>query len=1031
MAFQKTAISIVWQCCMMLFFLLIPLLGWAQHVEERTAKDFLHKADSLRYHAQFDSSNHYYRKATAVFADKSDFKNRRDILFQQSLNYTDQDQLNPAVELLEQVHTITQKHYPDDSTFKLRYFNQKGILAEASGNYQKALDWFKKGLQLAESRGDTPFIVQMNTGIGEVYTSQGKYDKAIELFSKAQDDYHRHRLEDEKLLSRIYNNRGNAHQKKGEYKTAKKYFERALEIDKGRLPHPHPDLSKRFNNLALIYYYQSDYQRALDYMINATEILSSFHGENHRLVAAGFNNIGIVYSEMGDFEQGADYLEKSLYIKEEVLGDDHLEVGIGYKNLGAIYSDMEQYDDAITFYHRAEQVLRQQFPNGHPRLADNYANLGKAYSQKGSYREALDFYFKDLEINRRMLADDHPFIGDTYAKVGKTYAEIKNFSEALNYYRRAIKVFVNNYNTDESPETLSLENTAYPELLLTTLRLKAETLYRYGKQSNNRRPLEQALQTYQQAVDFIDELQQSLNRDESKFLLRERTVDFYQKGFKIAYDLLQNSDNPDYKDHLFYFIQKSRNQILLEHIQQLDNQQFSRIPDSLISREKTMKETVTDLQQQLLNLTNREQNRDSLKRLSLQDSLFHTQKRLQNHIQTLEAEYPKYYGLKYESPTVDISEIQEQLLSPDQALLSYFRGSHSLFAFIITRDSFDIKEVTSDTLLNEKIMDYRKSMLKTTSPESFSKQSHELYRLLVEPISDLISGQRLLIIPDGPLYYLPFESLISQTVPDTDNRRFQNLPYLVNEYTISYASSAGYLMLQDQQKKPKHKKDLTAFAPVYENRSTPNQRDIYPGYDGPVSPLLFNIREVQKLEELFNNSGGLLSFLRSSENNVEILVDQEATETAFKTSNLKNYRYIHLATHALLNEEQPNQSGILFSIPDSTEDGTLYANEIYNLELDADLVTLSACKTGIGPLAKGEGIIGLSRAFQFAGARNLLVTLWDINDRSTQRLMVDFYARNKDGKPMPTALQQAKQQMINHTEYAHPKYWAPFVFIGQ
>lgn len=1030
MAFQKTAVSIVWWGCIALGFLLFPILGWTQHIEERTAEDFLHKADSLRYHAQFDSSNYYYYKAADLFADKSDFKNRRDILFRQSLNYADQGQTDAATKLLEKAHTFSLKHLPKDSTFKLRYFHQKGILAEAAGEYQTALDWLKRGLRLGESLGNISFTVQMNTGIGEVYTLHGNYNDAIELLSKAQDDYHRYRIEDEKLLSRIYSARGNAYRKKGEYKTAQKYFKLALDIDEKRLPHPHPELSKRFNNLALIYYYQSDYQRALDYMVNATDMLSAFHGKNHRLVATGFNNIGIVYSEIGDLEQAAEYLKKSLQINEEVLGHDHPEVAIGYKNIGAIYSDMEKYDEAIRFYRESEQVLQQQFPDGHPRLADIYANLGEAYSQKGSYKEALDFYFKDLEINRRMLPAEHPYIGDTYTKIGETYGKVENFAEALNYYRRAIEVLASNYNPEEPFGTFSLENTAYPELLLSTLRLKAETLYRYGKKSDNRQLLEQALQTYLQTLDFIDQLQQSLNRHESKFLLRERTADIYKKGFKTAFDLFKSTGNSDYKKHLFYFVQKSRNQILLEQIQQLDNQQFARIPDSLIVREKHLKRAVTDLQQQLFSLANREQNRDSLKRISLQDSLFHTQKALHKHLQKLEKTYPEYYSLKFNPPFTSVTEIQQKYLSSSQTMISYFLGEKALFAFVITKNSFDVREIVTDPQLQNKVSDLQKSIFQNASLETFSDLSYELYRELFEPLSDLIAGHHILIIPSGPLHYLPFESLLMRP-PHENSSHFHKLPYLINDFIVTYVPSVGYIELRNQQEKADYQKKIIAFAPEFKNLSAGKERKVYPDYERTVRPLLFNKREVLKLQELFNKPTGFWPFPKSSKNIADIFVDHMASESTFKETDLTNYRYIHLATHAFLRKEQPARAGILFTTPDPNNDGTLYTNEIYNLELDADLVTLSACKTGTGPLAEGEGIIGLSRAFQFAGARNLLVTLWEINDRSTERLMVDFYARNKDGKPMAKALQEAKLQMINRSEYAHPRYWAPFIFIGQ
>ncbi|MDZ7659079.1 CHAT domain-containing protein [Fodinibius sp.] len=1017
-----------------LILLLTPLLGWGQERMKHSpaGEPLLQKGDSLQHAARYDSSTHYYHQAADFFEEHSDIKGQRDAFFQISLNKADQDDLMAAATFLEEAWGLSAKNFPDDNIFKLRYYHQKGVLAEAKAEYQTALDWYQKGLALADSVEDgTLFRVRMNTGIGEVYSSEGNYKQAITQFSDAQNTYHRSGLEDQALLSRIYNGRGTAHQKMGQNKQALKFFRLALEIDKDRLPDPHPELSILYNNMSLVYYYQSDYQRALEYMMNATNVLASFHGKNHRLVAAGYNNIGVVYSQMGEMEQAAKYLEKSLEIKEKVLGSNHPEVAVGYQNLGATYSDIEQYDKAITYYQKSKNIYQKRFPDGHPELANVYANLGQAYEKKEAYNKALDFYFQDLDINRRMLSPNHPFIGDTYSKIGKTYAGMGNYQQALNYYRQAMKVLLTNYRSETPFQELSLENVVYPELLLNTLRFKGEALYEAGNQNGNPKQLEQSLQTYLQAVGFIDELQRSLDRDRSKFLLRERTVDIYRKGFKTAHTLLQQTGDTDYKHHLFHFAQKSRNQILLEQIQKLDNQKFAQIPDSLIERENKLRASITDFQQQLSGFTVRGMAGDSLTRISLQDSLFHAQKSLQNHIQKLESSYPKYYGLKFKPPVAKISEIQQNHLTPSQTLVSYFFGQESLYALVISRESFEIQEINADSLLDKTISNFRNTILETTSVDTFANQSHRLYQQLIDPITDYITGQNLLIIPSGPLHYLPFETLLTQPISDTKKKRFHKLPYLINKYNISYAPSVGYLELRAHQKISPKKKTLAAFAPDFKNITASQRREVYPGSSRPISPLLFNKIESQYLEKLFNRPDGFFSFLKSKKDEADLFVDEEATESTFKQASLNQYRYIHLATHAFLQEEQPEQSGILFSPADEQEDGMLYVSEIYNLQLQSDLVTLSACNTGMGKLKKGEGVIGLSRAFLYAGARNLLVSLWRVSDRSTAQLMRNFYARHHDGVAMPKALQKAKQMMINQAEYAHPKYWAPFVFIGQ
>ena len=405
---------------------------------------------------------------------------------------------------------------------------------------------------------------------------------------------------------------------------------------------------------------------------------------------------------------------------------------------------------------------------------------------------------------------------------------------------------------------------------------------------------------------------------------------------------------------------------------------------------------------------------------------------LEQHIRLLENAYPKYHELKYQPVLTRASSIQQDILRPQQAMVSYFIGNKSLFALVLSNDTFEIHKLPADSLLQQEVQNYRSLILKGTSPAEYAQTSHQLYEQLIQPIDELIDGKDLLIIPEGILHYLPFESLVSNPVSDPGSARFHKLDYLVQNHTISYAPSAGYLQLSHRQPKSSTEKQFLGIAPGFGNLSASTKRNLYPDYERSLSSLPLSKREVKEVSRLFDNNNGFWSFLTSSKEKSDIYIGDSASEQRFKRLPLENYRYIHLATHAFVSENSPEKSGILFSAAqDSVEDGTLHANEIYNLKLNADLVTLSACETGIGTIAEGEGMMSLSRAFQYAGAKNLLVSLWNVSDRSTARLMIDFYKENEKRLAMPTALQKAKLAMIEDGQYAHPKHWAPFIFIGQ
>jgi len=1018
---------------LLVFFFLLPFVGWAQKSADtlRAARAFK-KAESLREAAQYDSSSTYFTKAAKLFEQARAWKRKVDALYKLSLNKSDQGQLDEASQYINQALAICKRYRLGDHSFQLKALYQRGAIASSRADYNSALQWYHQALvRVDSSASDIPIKIKLTVGIGDVYDGQGKYAEALRQYREAEDLYLRHHLRDQKLLSRIYSGFGISYHHNGQEDASLTYHQKALKIDRKILPAEHPDLAKDYNNIAIVYYYRSDYQRALDYMKNSVNVLRKFYGEDHKTVAAGYNNVGVVYSEMGKLKEATEYLKKALAIKKKILGPDHPDITVGYQNLGAIYFDMKKYDEAIAYYEKAKALSLKHFPNGHPKQADIYNNLGQAYARKGQYQKALDYYRKDLNTNLKFLSSTHPLIGDTYNKIGETYSKLKNYTAALNYFKKALPIFVKGYSAEAGLQNPSLEQIVYPEKLLKTLELKAGALESYSGQQGEATLLDQSLHTYLQAVQLIEKLQYSLTREGSKFVLRKRTHDIYQKGFRAAFTLARQTGKSDYKEYALYFAEKSKDQILLEQLQETNAEHFADIPDSLIRRGNVLETHLTKLQEKLRSLTGSPQQSDSLKRIALEDSLFDTQRAFEKHVQGLEQSYPNYYKLKYQHTAFPSWKIQQQLLSQDQTMIEYFMGADSLYALVISKKRFDLRKVGSDSLLGKEIHRYRKAITQSSSVADFATQSHRLYQKLFAPLADIIKGRRLLIIPDESLNLLPFESLVSEYHRKNKPGRFKTLSYLVDNYVISYAPSAAYLDVSRQMKEPDHQKAFLGFAPVFSNLSASKQRSLYPDLKRSLNALPLSRTEVEDLGNLFNKPHGFWLFLKSDKDEARIFEDSTATETRFKSLSLTNYRYIHLATHAYVSEDRPGQSGIVFAASaDGKDDGILHASEIYNLRLAARLVTLSACNTGIGEMAKGEGIMSLSRAFQYAGARDLLVSLWNVDDRSTAKLMVDFYDRNEQDKSMAKALRDAKLSLIKNSRFAQPKYWAPFVFIG-
>ncbi|MFQ5639865.1 MAG: CHAT domain-containing protein, partial [bacterium] len=409
----------------------------------------------------------------------------------------------------------------------------------------------------------------------------------------------------------------------------------------------------------------------------------------------------------------------------------------------------------------------------------------------------------------------------------------------------------------------------------------------------------------------------------------------------------------------------------------------------------------------------------------------------------LETDYPEYHNLKYNTKVATVPEVQAAL-DENTLLLEYFYGDSAIYIFALDKGGLEIVTVKKDQRLDQQIQAFRKAIIESDYA-LFVEKGRTLYRTLLAPVAHQLGEKHLLIIPDGPLHYLPFETLLTKDIYGSE-MDFSNVPYLLKERSVSYHYSATLWLettLRKREKEPSY--DYVAFAPVNwdstvasnavfatltANRALDSTRAL------PVN-LLSTRKEVLDIEAQFNEKYNLFASLlnRLGGNKTRVFLDHEATEAAAKHYNLEDYRYIHFATHGFANTAAPTLSGLLLADQrDSTasEDGVLRLGEIYNLALNADLVILSACETGYGKLSRGEGMLSLTRGFIYAGAKNLVVSLWQVDANSPSELIPMFFKGVLKGEAKNAALRNAKLALIKSgSVYAEPKHWAPFVLIGQ
>ncbi len=324
----------------------------------------------------------------------------------------------------------------------------------------------------------------------------------------------------------------------------------------------------------------------------------------------------------------------------------------------------------------------------------------------------------------------------------------------------------------------------------------------------------------------------------------------------------------------------------------------------------------------------------------------------------------------------------QSLLSDKETLLEYYYGEKKLYVFLVDRDSIRAEQLDNSDFSNL-IESFRKSLQSPNSTE-YLELSKKLYKKIFAPIEPLIKSKKIIIIPHGILHYIPFSAL------------YNGESFLLDKYEISYLPSASII---------KFLKERGNYAP---------SSSLILGNPDVGNPL-YDLKYAE--EEAINISKELP--------NSTILLKSLATESAFK-SEANKHKYIHLASHGTFNSNDPLNSG-LFLAKDKYNDGFLSVNEIYSLNIKADLVTLSACETALGQINAGDDVVGLQRGFLFAGANSILASLWQVDDLATSKLMTEFY-KNLKTKGIASALKEAQISVKN--EYQHPYYWASFKLTG-
>ncbi len=754
---------------------------------------------------------------------------------------------------------------------------------------------------------------------------------------------------------------------------------------------------RALSNKGIVLWNEGKTDLAHNYLLEALNTREKRNDLDDNILADNYNNLGLVLSNEED-GKAKEYFQQALAIYNLQPKNNLDKIIQSTINLSLIESRGKQFISALRLLNEALEKWRGSHPSPMPTEAFILVNIANIHQKTNNFLLAKDNYNEAVKIYTRNYGERNTELANVYMLMGDMYKQQADYKNALAYNQKALianSFIFENINYAINPE---LEDAIKPFNQLNILIRKANIYeaYYYGY-SLKKEHLLNALST----LDFCDQLIKALrtNRTNKKdqLALSGLAAEVYQDAQRICLRLNEVTlFSNDYLPMALSYAEKAKGISLLSALVESEAKNFAKIPQQLIETENLLQNEMAYLNTQISIHVGKEVESD------YRSLLFETKNRYEQLIKTIEVAYPEYYNLKHSSKVADLKDIQGAI-SADQAILNYAYDMESdeIYLYYISKDKLKFYRIRNANEITKYLRAYRNTLVYNLKPE-FEEISNQVYEWLF-PLKISSEIKKLSIIPDGELAKVPFEAFLTKKIKTSLD--YASMSYLIKSYDINYGFS---ITLQIDKKVRSFENTAILVAPVAFNSEF-------------LSDLPGTHQEIEEIERIFSDK--MI--------NTKSLLNAEATEDNFKNFELNKYKYIHLATHGLVNVETPELSGVFFYNNDHSEDGVLYSSEIYGLNINADLVTLSACETGLGQHNRGEGIIGLGSAFTYAGAKNLLVSVWKVSDQSTAGLMTQFYNQSiNNNKSYTQGLRNAKLAMIN-SEKAAPYYWAPFMLWGK
>ena len=913
--------------------------------------------------------------------------------------------------------------------------NDKGVEYLYAGKYPQALEALQKSLKIKKTELDEHHsaIATSYNNLGGVYEAMGDYSQALSYHQKALAIWKKVLGENHPDTATSYNNIGGVYDSMGDYSQALSYYQKALAIRKKVLGENHHVTAASYNNIGSVYKAMGDYPQALSYHQKALAILKKIYGENHRDTALSYNNIGEVYRAMGDYPQALSNHQKALAILKKVLGENQRDTAASYNNIGLVYDAIGDYPQALSNYQKALAILKKVLGENQRDTAASYNNIGLVYDAIGDYPQALSNYQKALAILKKVLGENHRDTAASYNNIGLVYDAMGDYPQALSNYQKALAIMKKVLDENHPDMAKSYHNIA----LLYNNMGKHSQAYQSIKNAfsnylNNRKIVFAGLNN-QQKMAYLKANDHYING--LLGITTEYMRDLLKQGNQARFgQVLQETLNSwlAYKGSII-----DSEMQLLSFAQTTKNPKVKQQYQELIALQKRYAKLAQAVPQHNQKAAWQEQ----VKQLS--------QEKTQLQYQIAKQD-PRYKAVADKQQKKVTAKQIAQLLKSDELYMDFAWVGDNYYIFTISREGTKFNSISSDnsktinSLIeafnkhNQRLIDHKKNISKEEMIQLKRGAKNilgKLYKLLISDTglnNNLENKDHLIISPDGALRLLPFEALYNKA----------DEQYLVEQKDIRYISSGRELVRAVEQR------NLHAKSPQAVIFANPDfgQAAGHSGKNVDLSAM----EEVLVKSTTRSLPQGLLpapqlSGTQDEADKIKSILTPSPREYLGKNANeaqlfkVKSPKILHIATHGFFtaNSVDPMlQSGLLLanantSPANNSDEGIVTALKL-STRIDlkgTDLVVLSACETGKVDPNHTDGISGLSKAFIQAGAKDVIMTLWKVDDNQTTPLIERFYqAVNNGQNNYSDALRESKKEMANKDR--HPYYWAGFILNG-